>query len=229
MTGGLPILERSDSLRERLEAGRHYNLFSLSPGGVLFAPGTEKQKCFFWVLHGQMKLRWQSPESGTDVIELLGAGKYFGLGFLDHHVYGATAATDAAVQAISMSAARHIFKIDPKLKKREAIETQREFIHRRKNLTASASQALPQRLAAFLAFISRFNANEGRDPMIISDNTNCRVVAQYLRTDIEALSKALKQLNDLGVIEVAPPADLRIRDLDFLEYIAGSDDKVLAQ
>lgn len=229
MTAGLSILERSGSLHERLEAARHYDLFSLSPGGVLFAPGTEKQQCFFWIVQGQMKLRWQSLGSGADVIELLDAGKYFGLGFLDHHVCGATAVTDAAVQAIAMPAARHIFKADPEIKKREALETQREFIHRRETLTASASQALPQRLAAFLAFISRFNTYEGRDPMIISDDTTCRVVAEYLKTDIEALSKALKQLSDLGAVEIAPPADLRIRDLDFLEYIAGSKDKVLAQ
>jgi CRP-like cAMP-binding protein len=229
MIASLSIQERSGSLRDRLEAAHHYDVFSLSSGGVLFAPGTEKQQCFFGIAKGQMKLRWQSPGSSADVIEVLGAGQYFGLGFLDHHVCGATAVTDVAVQAFSISAARHIFKIDPELKKRETLETQREFIHRREILTASASQALPQRLAAYLAFISRFNTSEGRDPMVISDDTTCRVVAEYLRTDIEALSKALKQLSDLGAVEVAPPADLRIRDLNFLEYIAGSEDKVLAQ
>ena len=84
MTAGLSILERSGSLHERLEAARHYDLFSLSPGGVLFAPGTEKQQCFFWIVQGQMKLRWQSPGSGADVIELLDAGKYFGLPIGQH-------------------------------------------------------------------------------------------------------------------------------------------------
>ena len=229
MTAGLSILEQSGSLQERLEAAHHYDLISLSPGDDLFAPGTGKEECFFLIVRGQIKLRWQSPRGGADIIELLGAGTYFGLGFLDHHVCGATAASDAVVQAIDSANTRHVVEIDPVLKKREALETQREFIHRRETLTASASQALPQRLAAFLAFISRFNTCEGRDPLVISDDITCRTVAEYLKTEIKELSQALKQLSDLGAVELVPRAGLRIRDLDFLEYIAGTEDRILAQ
>ena len=46
------------------------------------------------------------------------------------------------------------------------------------------------------------------------------VVADYLATDIAALRQAMRQLRDLGAIEFAPPHGLRIRDLEFLEYIA---------
>lgn len=229
MTAGLSVLERSGTLRERLQAANHDYLISLKPGEVVFAPGAEKQECFFWIVQGTIKLRWQSPRGSADIIELLGAGMHFGLGFLDHHVCGATAVTGAVVQTIATANMRHVVEIDPELKKREALETEREFIHRRETLTASASQALPQRLAAFLAFISRFNTYEGRDPLVISDDITCRTVAEYLKTEIKELSKALKQLSDLGAVDVTPPNDLRIRDLDFLEYIAGTEDRVLAQ
>ena len=229
MTAALSILERTGSLNDQIEAAQKSELICLNPNQVLFAPGTEKQACFYWIVEGQMKLRWQSPGSSADIVELLGAGNYFGLGFLDHYVCGAVTATDVTLQPISMSAAPRFAEMDLGLRQRITLETHREFDHRRETLTASASKALPQRLAAFLAFISRFNSYEGRDPLIISDDMTCGVVAGYLSTDIETLGRALKQLGDLRAVEIAPPGDLRIRDLDFLEYIAGSEEKLLAQ
>ena len=46
------------------------------------------------------------------------------------------------------------------------------------------------------------------------------VVCTYLAPDPEALGHALKQLSDLGAIELLPPRGVRICDLDFLAYIA---------
>lgn len=186
---------------------------------LVFAPGTEKQ-FIYWIDAGQIELHWSMLRSTMDRIERLGPGQYFGLGFLKHHACAALAISDSSVQRLPRSAAPAIAEIDANFRQRDAIENQREFTHRREMMIASGAQPLPQRLATFLSVTSRFNAYEGRDPQLISDDVTGLVVADYLATDVEALSKALRQLGDLGAIEFDPPHGLRIRDLDFLEFIS---------
>ena len=154
--------------------------------------------------------------------EILEPGDYFGLGFLDYHVCGVVALTDAAIDRLPRARAAQLAAIDADLKMRDGVETRREFTHRRETVIASASKALPPRLAAFLCVVARFNGYEGRDPLIVGDEMTGPVpfVCNYLATDVEELGMALKQLSDLGAIEFLPPRGVRICDLDFLEYIA---------
>lgn len=219
---------RSRSLQQRLDEARRHELLYLVTGDVLVAPGTRKD-FFFWIVSGQLKLRWPGVRGAADQIELLGAGEYFGLGFLGHHIAGAIAVTDATLQVLPNAAAAGIARIDATLKLREAVETRREFVHRRESLTAAATQPLVQRLAAFLSYLSRCNSYEGRDPLVIGDEITCQVVSDYLGAEIEALAQALKQLCDLGAVEILEESGLRIRDPEFLDYIAGCKEHVLAE
>ena len=138
-------------------------------------------------------------------------------------VCSAVARTDAAIECLPRARAAQLMELDPDINARDGAETQREFTHRRETVIASASQALPQRLAAFLLLLARFNADEGRDPSIVHDEMTgpVPVVCTYLATDADALGSALKQLSDLGAIELLPPRGVRICDFDFLAYIAG--------
>jgi CRP-like cAMP-binding protein len=209
----LSSLAQEHSLRERIDGVR------IAADDLLFAPGAEKQ-FFYWIDEGQIELHWSMQRSTADRVERLGSGDYFGLGFLAHYAFAAIAVTDARLQRLPRAAAKPLAEIDARLRERDAIENQREFAHRREMMIAAGSQPLPQRLATFLGVLSRFNAHEGREPLMISDDIAGRVVADYLATDIAALGQALRQLSDLGAIELVPPHGLRIRDLDFLEYIA---------
>jgi CRP/FNR family transcriptional regulator len=186
---------------------------------LLFAPGTKKQ-FIYWIDEGQIELHWSMQQSSADRVERLGAGEYFGLGFLPQYAYAAIAVTDARIQKLPRTVAKSLAEIDARLRQRDAIETKREFAHRRAMMIAAGAQPLPQRLATFLGVISRFNAYEGRDPLVISNDVTGLVVADYLAIDVAALGQALRQLSDLGAIELAPPNGLRIRDLGFLEFIA---------
>ena len=194
---------------------------ALKAGDVLFVAGAAKQ-FLYWINSGQVELRWPSPATGQNEIEVLTAGDYFSLGFLDFHVCSAVARTDAAIERLPRARATQLAELDPDLRARDGVETRREFAHRRETVTASASKALPQRLAAFLLVMARFNADEGRDPLIVNDEMTgpVPVVCTYLATDVDALGSALKQLSDLGAIELVPPRGVQIRDLDFLAYIA---------
>ena len=188
-------------------------------GDVLFIPGTEKQ-CLYWVQNGQVELRWPSQSGGSDQLELLGPGDYFAIGFLGYHVGAATAVMNSLIHQLPRSAAPTLSEMDPNFAARDAVETQREFAHRREMMVASASsQPLCSRVAAFLGVLSRFNAYEGRDPLLLSNDVTGPVVAAYFDTEVVALEEALNQLQDLGAIEFAPPDGLRIRDLELLERI----------
>ncbi len=206
---------RGPSLRERT-APVHVRADEL-----LFAPGTEKQ-FIYWIDSGEVELHWSMQGAGKDRIERLGPGDYFGLGFLKSHACAAIAVKDSRVQQLPRTAGPALFEIDAKYRERDAIETQREFTHHREMTLACRLQPLPQRLAAFLSVISGFNAYEGRDPLLIREDLTGLVVANYLATDINALGQALKQLSDLGAVELEPPHGLRIRDLGFLDYIANA-------
>jgi CRP/FNR family transcriptional regulator len=200
-------------LRDRIAGVR------LAVNDILFAPATEKQH-IYWIDEGQIELHWLMQRSTPDRVERLGSGEYFGLGFLTHYAYAAIAVADARIQKLPRAAAKSLAETDAKLRQRDAIENQREFAHRREMMIAASSQPLPQRLATFLAVLSRFNAYEGRDPLVVNEDVAGLVVADYLATDVTALGQALSQLSDLGAIELAPPHGLRIRDIGFLEYIA---------
>jgi CRP-like cAMP-binding protein len=221
---GMGISERDGGPRRTWagnEPAEQLEIAKVRAGDVLFVPGTAKQ-FLYWVNSGQVELRWPSAARGADEIEILTAGDYFGLGFLDYHVCSAVARTDAAIECLPRALAAQLVDLDPEINARDGAETQREFTHRRETVIASASQALPQRLAAFLLVLARLNADEGRDPSIVHDEMTgpVPVVCTYLATDADALGSALKQLSDLGAIELLPPRGVRICDLDYLGYIA---------
>lgn len=203
------------------EPPEQLEIATVKAGDVLFVPGAEKQ-FLYWINRGQVELRWPSSATAREEIEVLTAGDYFSLGFLDYHVCSAVARTDGAIECLPRARAAQLLELDPDLRARDGVETRREFTHRRETVKATASKALPQRLAAFLLVMARFNADEGRDPLIVNDEMTgpVPVVCTYLATDVDALGSALKQLSDLGAIELLPPRGVRICDLDFLAYIA---------
>mgnify|MGYP001817917059 FL=1 len=204
-----------------IEPPEQLEIVTVKAGDVLFVPGAEKQ-FLYWINRGQVELRWPSSETAREEIEVLTAGDYFSLGFLDYHACSAVARTECVIECLPRARAAQLAELDPDLRSRDGVETQREFTHRRETVMASASKALPQRLAAFLLVMARFNADEGRDPLIVNDEMTgpVPVVCTYLATDVDAFRSALKQLSDLGAIELLPPRGVRICDLDFLAYIA---------
>lgn len=228
MVVSVSVVEQDRSMRGghgAVEPRCQLDLITLEAGEVLFTPGTEKQ-FLYWINSGRIELRWPSGSSKREEVEILEAGSYFDLGFLTYHVCGAIALDSASIERLPRALAPRLAEIDPDLKSRDAIETQREFLHRRETVISSASQALTQRLAAFLSAVAQFNAYEGRHSLIISDDLTgpVSVVADYLGTDVDALGSALKQLSDLGAIECLPSRELQICDLDFLEYIANGEE-----
>jgi len=103
-------------------------------------------------------------------------------------------------------------------KQNEDIE--REFEFRRDCLVASGRQTPLVRVAAFLVSMSSINANEGRDPWVVTETFSCGFVADYLDLSVDSLAAILVELEHRGLIEPCPPAGLRLRDINALDEVA---------
>ena len=103
-------------------------------------------------------------------------------------------------------------------KQDEDIESEFEF--RRGCLVASGRQTPLVRVAAFLASLSSVNANEGRDPWVVTETFSCGFVADYLDLSVNSLAAVLVELEHRGLIEPCPPTGLRLKDICALDAVA---------
>ena len=190
---------------------------TLRAGEALFYVGEQKQ-FIYRVEQGLISVRWSSPRDPQDLAEELRPEQVFGLGFLDSHIYDAVALVDTSVSCWSKSALPFLEELDPAVKQRQALETEREFIHRRETLTSGEPLQPYQRVAGFLSVASRLNAADGRDPYLIDETVGCASVAAFLKLDIDDLGHALVELQRRGFVAFDPPHGLRLRDVEALQH-----------
>lgn len=162
----------------------------------------------------------------NSVIRIADAGEYIGLGCLDHHSENARAITDAGVTCVSFDEFADLAQHDPRLRDMQADANERDFEHRKDELTTARCSTPAESVAALLVCISRLNAQEGRDPLIVADSLTCGVAAGLLDLDIDALAKALILLERHGVIVSTEDGAIRIVSLDCLDRF--SEDTPLA-
>lgn len=196
---------------------------SLKCGEFVFVFG-EAKNFIFRVESGTVDCRWRSLTGTVEHAEAIGPGTVFGTGFLDEHICDAVALTDCKVSCWTKSALPFLEEIEPETRGRRALETEREFVYRRKALIASAPTAPHERLAGFLCIASRINAAEGRDPCVIDESVECSSVGAYLKMDMETLGQALVELRNRGLVTHEPPRGLRIIDLKSLRSLAAEDE-----
>lgn len=192
-------------------------LHQLHKGERLFGAG-ERKLHLYRVESGLVSITWRSPEGAAIAIETVEANDFFGLGYLDTHIYEAVALTGSMVSCWPLNSLAFIIEQFPETRDRQNDTVEREFAHRRASLIAAAPTGAPAaRLAAFLSVISHMNAGEGRDPHIVSETMRCPVVADYLKIDIDALAGALLELHRAGLVTAEDGGRLRLLDIKRLE------------
>ncbi len=190
----------------------------LGCGEVLFQAGDSRTR-LYRVERGAIchYARWE--DGRREIIEFAFPGDIIGLGHLETHITTAQAMVDTVVSIVPVSEFEHALDIDGELAARLAAAGDREFDYLRKRATDSGKGKPVERLAAYLSVLSHISAEEGRDPLLVSDEFASGTVAEQLDMSIDGLSYALCELERLGIVRTSSEG-LRISDLNGLENLA---------
>jgi CRP/FNR family transcriptional regulator len=190
----------------------------LGCGEVLFQAGDSRTQ-LYRVERGAIchYARWE--DGRREIIEFAFPGDIIGLGHLETHITTAQAMVDTVVSIVPVSEFEHALDIDGELAARLAAAGDREFDYLRKRAIDSGKGKPVERLAAYLSVLSHISAEEGRDPLLVSDEFASGKVAEQLDMSIDGLSYALCELERLGIVR-ASSEGLRISDLNGLENLA---------
>ena len=191
---------------------------TLSSGEVLFQAGDTRAK-LYRVERGALchYRRWE--DGRCEIIEFAFPGDVIGFGHLEAHISTAQAMVETVVSTVTSYDFEQLLGADDHLAVRLSAATDREFDFLRERAIESGKGKPVERLASFLTALSHMSANEGRDPMIVTDEVSSGVVAERLDMSIDALGHALRELESRGMVRPTPKG-LRISNLSGLEQLA---------
>jgi len=184
---------------------------------VLFAAGKPRTNLYL-IESGTVGVYRQLSARLPELIEFAFIGDVVGIGALPVHIDSAQAVGEIRVKCLPFAALDSVIKYDARAMRRYIDAVEREFQSRRAQSVRTSVGPVAQ-VAAFLVSVSSLNANEGRDPSVVSDSLECGTAATYLGIDVEALANALSELGRL-VIEPSPARGLRLLDLGELRRLA---------
>ncbi len=191
---------------------------TLSSGEVLFQAADTRAK-LYRVERGALCHYRRWDDGRCEIIEFAFPGDIIGFGHLETHISTAQAMVETVVSTVTAHDFEQLLCTDDHLAARLSAAADREFDFLRERAVESGKGKPVERLASFLTALSHMSANEGRDPMIVTDEVTSGLVAEHLDMSIDALGHALRELESRGM--VAPTASgLRISNMNGLEKLA---------
>jgi CRP/FNR family transcriptional regulator, anaerobic regulatory protein len=190
----------------------------LARGETLFHTGDDRDR-LYRVERGALchYVRWD--DGHHEVIEFAFPGDIIGFGHLAVHTSTAQAVAKTIVSPISEAEFERLLETDGQLAARFAAAGDREFDFMRVRSIESGRGNPTKRVAAFLAALARLNADEGRNPGVITEEFSSGAVAGHLNMTIGDLAQVLRQLESDGLV-ASDANGLRISDIDALEQYA---------
>mgnify|MGYP001815902476 FL=1 len=189
------------------------------PHGVVFRAGDKKSRVFR-IESGVVELEWFVGDGSSSCIEMLRPRQMFGVGFLDHYIANAVVVEPSRISCWRREDLTPDFREAPIMREREAIETMREFEHRKALVLSGRSKEVSRRIAGFLCLAAQFNARDGRDPCLIDEAMDPSALAALLQIDVDTLGRGLVVLERLGLVILEERYSLRIWDLTALSDFA---------
>jgi CRP/FNR family transcriptional regulator, anaerobic regulatory protein len=191
----------------------------LGPNEQLFRTG-EVKSCIYRVERGAVATYERQWNGSGEAIDFAFPGDLVGLGFLEFHTSCARTLVESELTCWPKEALAKLIACNStaQLKLDDAIE--REFEFRRASLVGSSQRSPLARVAAYFVFVSRLNAHEGRNPLVIDDSCPCAFVAESLGLSVETLAYNLSELAHHGIVSPRAPSTLRIDKIEALERIA---------
>jgi CRP/FNR family transcriptional regulator len=195
-------------------------LRTLARGEILFQEGDTRGQIYL-VERGALCHYVRFEDGRREVIEFAFPGDMIGFGHLEAHVSTAQAMVETSVSLVSAEAFKEALAGDASLAARVSAAADRDFDFLRARAIKSGLGKPIERVASFLAALSQLSAHEGRDPMLVTDDIPSGVVAGHLDMTIDGLVRALRELEQRGVLR-STEAGLRIADLSALEKLASA-------
>ncbi len=191
----------------------------LAPGETLFQTGDPRGE-LYRVERGALCHYTPAHGGRHEIIEFVFPGGILGFGHISTHVSTAKAMLRTEISIVAPHEIESALRTDGQLAARVAAAADREFDYLRfRAMEAVRNNNPTERLASFLAALSRMNAREGRDGTLIADEIPSGAIAERLALSIDCLVSALRQLEAMGL--VAPSAaGLRVVDIAALEKLA---------
>jgi CRP/FNR family transcriptional regulator len=197
-------------------------LSTLQPRNVLFHAGEQKTE-FYRLEAGVFLISTAAADGSLADCRLAYPGEFLGLGFLSQHGSSATALIASTVSCFPLSDLDALEAESSDLYLQRANAVQWEFDQVREACVARSVQGLPiHKVANLLVVISRLDEFEGRDPNVVSEEQDCRLIAKLLGMYIELFAHSLKGLQILGLITWDPKNGLCIPDRGRLEAFGNS-------
>ena len=204
----------SDAFRQERTQG----VRRLARGETLFHTGDERDQ-LYRVERGALchYVRWD--DGHHEVIEFAFPGDIIGFGHLAMHASTAQAVAKTIVSRISEPEFEQLLETDGQLAARFAAAGDREFEFMRVRSVESGRGNPAKRVAAFLAALARLNADEGRNPGVITEEFSSGAVAGHLNMTVANLAEVLRQLEAQELV-ACDTDGLRISNIDALERYA---------
>lgn len=197
------------------------NEISAARGQFLFREGDRKTSVYR-LESGILCITTRRHSGPPHVVEMLFPGSFIGLGFLERHIDSAMAVVPSRLTEFPQSAVPDLCSASAEARDRQALQTEREFAARRRELVPDSDELPVRRVAAFLSAMHHMNRHEGRNPDFIAEFLKTGDVASFLNLDVEALGRALTDLKDRGVIDSAANGGLILLNPGALEQLSGS-------
>ena len=195
-------------------------LRTLARGEILFQEGDTRGQVYL-VERGALCHYVRFEDGRREIIEFAFPGDLIGFGHLEAHVSTAQAMVETSVSLVSAEAFEEALAGDGPLAARASAAADRDFDFLRARAIRSGHGKPVERVASFLAALSQLSAHEGRDPTLVTDDIPSGVVAGHLDMTIDGLVRALRELEQRGVLR-STGAGLRITDLPALEKLASA-------
>jgi CRP/FNR family transcriptional regulator, anaerobic regulatory protein len=187
----------------------------LARGEVLFQEGDTRAP-IYRVERGALCHYRHLEDGGHEIIEFAFPGDMVGFGNIDSHVSTAQAIAETVVTVVAPDDLEHAAESDGELASRVAGVADREFEYLRDRAVNSTRNKPVERVASFLSALSHISSEEGRDPTLVTDELSSGYVAEHLNMTIDALARALRELERRGMVR--PTASgLQIANIDALE------------
>ena len=172
---------------------------TFNAGDTIFSEG-EEADYIFNVTFGTLKLYKLLPDGRSQITGFITVGDFLGLSNTQSYSCTAEAITDIQICRFKRTDLEKLLNDFPKMGKRLLGMARNELAEIQDQLLLLGRKTADERLASFLANMSKRKAFTGETPNTVNLVMNQNEVGEYLGMTPETVSRTMKRFRDRGII-----------------------------